>query len=102
MSEDATKSSVAVKTELTEEQKRRQAEIDAKCAEFRKLLDSPVSEDEAKKALAENQVTRANIKSMIRQCENRFRSQLSDAEVRLAELDAEDAVIRRRMLNEAK
>lgn len=102
MSEHKDNPNSALKAELTEEQKKYQAEIEAKQAEFRKLLDTPLAKDEAEKALAENQVTRANIKSMVRQCEIRFNRQMGDAEARLAELDAEDAIIRRRMLNGAK
>lgn len=92
-------------TEMTEEQKKRKAEIEAKQAEFRKLLDTPIAEDEAKKALAENEVNRCRIRAIIRQCEEQVSGishEIEQAKTKLVELDGEDAIIRRRMLNEAK
>ena len=88
-----------MKAELSEAQKKYKAELEAKQAEFRKLLDSPITKEEADKELAENAVARANIKLAARQCEVRLSEQLSEYEARLAELDAQDAVIRRRVLN---
>lgn len=95
-----------IQMELTEEQKKkRKAEIEAKQAEFRKLLDTPIAEDEAKKALAENEVNRCRIRALIKQCETQVSeiySQIEDAKAKLVDLDGEDAIIRRRLLNEAK
>lgn len=91
--------------ELTEEQKKRKAEIEAKQAEFRKLLDTPIEEAEAKKILAENEVNRCRIRALIKQCETQVSeiyTQIEDAKAKLIDLDGEDAIIRRRLLNEAK
>lgn len=91
--------------ELTEEQKKRKAEIEAKQAEFRQLLDTPIEEDEAEKALAENDVNRCRIRALIRQCEAQVSEicmQIEDAKTKLVDLDGEDAIIRRRLLNKAK
>lgn len=94
-----------IQMELTEEQKKRKAEIEAKQAEFRKLLDTPIAEDEAKKALAENEVNRCRIRAIIRQCEEQVSDicrEIEQAKTKLVELDGEDAIIHRRLLNEAK
>lgn len=94
-----------IQMEMTEEQKKRKAEIEAKQAEFRKLLDTPIAEDEATKALAENEVNRCRIRAIIRQCEEQVSGichEIEQAKTKLVELDGEDAIIRRRLLNEAK
>lgn len=94
-----------MKTELTEEQKKYQEEIERKQAEFRKLLDTPITKDEAEKALAENAVNRCRVKALIQQCEAQYAQiglQIEKARAQLVDLDGEDAIIRRRMLNGEK
>ena len=105
MGEHNTNPNSVLKAELTEEQKKYQEEIERKQAEFRKLLDTPITKDEAEKALAENNVNRCRVKALIQQCEAQYVQislQIEKARTQLVDLDGEDAIIRRRMLNGEK
>lgn len=91
-----------VTPELTEEQKKYQAEMKAKQEEFKKLLETPIDADEAAKRLAENEVNRCRIRAFIEQYSAQADSiqvKINQARAQLVDLDGEDAILKRRALN---
>lgn len=105
MEEHKDNPNATLKAEPSEEQKKYQAEVEAKRAEFRKLLDTPISKEEAEKQIAENNVNRCRIKALMEQIDLRMQGLAGDVgklRAQLVDLDGEDAIIRRRMLNGTK
>lgn len=102
MSEHKDNPNSVLKAELTEEQKKYQAEMQAKQEEFKKLLETPIDADEAAKRLAENEVNRCRIRAFIEQCSAQVDSiqlKINNARAQLVDLDGEDAILKRRALN---
>lgn len=102
MSEHKDNPNSTLKAELTEEQKKYQAEMQAKQEEFKKLLETPIDADEVAKRLAENEVNRCRIRAFIEQCSAQADSiqlKINNARAQLVDLDGEDAILKRRALN---
>lgn len=91
-----------VTPEMAEEQKKYQEEMEKKQAEFKALLESPLDEDEGKRMLAENDVQRCRCRAFIEQHSlqmDELSLKINKVRMQMTDLDGEDAIIRRRMLN---
>lgn len=94
-----------IKNELTEEQKKYQAEMEAKQKEFKELLESPIDAADADKKIAEIEVNRCRIRayvSSLSEQQQAISARIMKAESQLVDLDGEEAIIRRRRLNGGK